>query len=70
VAAALIDLLRRGRTGRLHEGVIARHGRSTYVTDAILRRELGRKLDWYQLSIGERRRYLDRLNEPPAAYRR
>jgi hypothetical protein len=36
----------------------------------MLRRELGRKLDWYQLSIGERRRYLDRLNEPPAAYRR
>jgi pimeloyl-ACP methyl ester carboxylesterase len=70
VAAALIDLLRRGRTQRLREGVMARHGRSTHVTDAILRRELGRKLDWYQLSIGERRRYLDRLNEPPAAYRR
>jgi pimeloyl-ACP methyl ester carboxylesterase len=70
VAAALTDLLRRGRTQRLREGVIARHGRSTYVTDALLRRELGRKLDWYQLSIAERRRYLDRLNEPPAAYRR
>jgi pimeloyl-ACP methyl ester carboxylesterase len=70
VAAALTDLLRRGRTQRLREGVIARHGRSTYVTDGILRRELARKLDWYQLSIGERRRYLDRLNEPPAAYRR
>jgi pimeloyl-ACP methyl ester carboxylesterase len=70
VAAALTDLLRKGRTQRLREGVIARHGRSTYVTDAVLRRELGRKLDWYQLSIGERRRYLDRLNEPPAAYRR
>jgi pimeloyl-ACP methyl ester carboxylesterase len=70
VAAALIDLLRRGRTRRLREGVIVRHGRSTYVTDTILRRELGRKLDWYQLSIGERRRYLDRLNEPPASYRR
>jgi hypothetical protein len=70
VAAALTDLLQQGRTQRLREGVIARHGRSTYVTDAVLRRELGRKLDWYQLSIGERRRYLDRLNEPPAAYRR
>jgi pimeloyl-ACP methyl ester carboxylesterase len=70
VAAALIELLRWGRTGRLRDGVIARHGRSTYVTDAILRRELGRKLDWYQLSTGERRRYLDRLNDPPAAYRR
>jgi hypothetical protein len=70
VAAALTDLLRRGRTGRLREGVGARHGRSIHVTDAVLRRELGRKLDWYQLSIGERRRYLDRLNDPPAAYRR
>jgi pimeloyl-ACP methyl ester carboxylesterase len=70
VAAALTDLLQRGRTRHLREGVIARHGRSTYVTDAALRRELGRKLDWYSLNIGERRRYLDRLNEPPAAYRR
>jgi pimeloyl-ACP methyl ester carboxylesterase len=70
VAAALTDLLRRGRTRHLREGVSARHGRSIYVTDALLRRELGRKLDWYQLSIGERRRYLDRLNDPPAAYRR
>jgi len=70
VAAALTDLLQQGRTQRLREGVIARHGRSTYVTDAVLRRELGRKLDWHQLSIAERRRYLDRLNEPPAAYRR
>jgi pimeloyl-ACP methyl ester carboxylesterase len=70
VAAALTDLLRRGRTRRLREGVILRSGRSTYVTDTILRRELGRKLDWYQLSIGDRRRYLDRLNEPPAAYGR
>jgi pimeloyl-ACP methyl ester carboxylesterase len=68
VAAALIDLLQRGRTRHLREGVIARHGRTTYVTDAGLRRELGRKLDWYSLSIGERRRYLNRLSEPPAAY--
>ncbi len=70
VAAALTDLLRRGRTGHLREGVSARHGRSIHVTDAELRRELGRKLDWHQLSIGERRRYLDHLNDPPAAYRR
>jgi pimeloyl-ACP methyl ester carboxylesterase len=70
VAAALADLLQQRRTQHLRAGVIARHGRCTYVTDAVLRRELGRKLDWYRLSIGERRRYLDRLNEPPAAYRR
>jgi pimeloyl-ACP methyl ester carboxylesterase len=69
VAAALIDLLHRGRTRRLREGVIARPGRSSYVTDAALRRELGRKLDWYSLGIGERRQYLNRLNEPPRSYR-
>ncbi|MFI4866221.1 MAG: esterase/lipase family protein [Steroidobacterales bacterium] len=69
VAAAVIDLLHRGRTRRLREGVIARPGRSSYVTDAALRRELGGKLDWYSLGIGERRQYLNRLNEPPAAYR-
>jgi alpha/beta hydrolase fold len=69
VAAALIDLLQRGHTRRLREGVIARHGRSSYVTDAGLRRELYRKIDWYRLSIGERRQYLNRLNAPPAAYR-
>jgi pimeloyl-ACP methyl ester carboxylesterase len=70
VAAALIDLLQRGRTRRLRAGVIARHGRRSYVTDAGLRRELGRKLDWYSLGIGERRVYLDTLNAPPAAYSR
>jgi hypothetical protein len=69
VAAALIDLLQSGRTRRLTEGVMARHGSSSYVTDAGLRRELGRKIDWYRLNIGERRQYLNRLNEPPVAYR-
>jgi len=69
VAAALVDLLRRGATRRLRQGVSARHGRSSFVTDAALRRELGRKIDWYGLSIGERREYLNRLNEPPASYR-
>jgi len=69
VAAALIDLLQRGGTRRLRAGVIARHGRSNYVTDGALRRELGRKIDWHRLSSGERRQYLNRLNEPPKAYR-
>jgi hypothetical protein len=69
VAAALVDLLQRGHTQRLSAGVVARHGASSYVTDAGLRRELGRKIDWYRLNIGQRRQYLNRLNEPPAAYR-
>jgi pimeloyl-ACP methyl ester carboxylesterase len=69
VAAALIDLLRQGSTRRLRAGVTGRHGRSSYVTDATLSRELGRKIDWYRLSIGERRQYLNRLNDPPRCYR-
>ncbi|MGH8230391.1 MAG: hypothetical protein ACRESY_01070, partial [Steroidobacteraceae bacterium] len=69
VAAAVIDLLRHGHTRRLREGASARPGRSCYVTDAQLRRELGRPIDWYRLGIGQHRRYLNRLNEPPACYR-
>ncbi|HEY1725294.1 MAG TPA: hypothetical protein VGF89_07720 [Steroidobacteraceae bacterium] len=69
VAAALIDLLRHGRTRRLRAGAIVRPGRSSYVTDSALRRELGRPVDWQRLGIGKRRRYLNRLNEPPASYR-
>ena len=69
VAAALVDLLRRGSTRRLRAGVTGRHGRSSYVTDTALSRELERKIDWYGLSIGERRQYLNRLNDPPRCYR-
>lgn len=69
VAAALVDLLQHGATRRLRAGVMARPGRLSFVTDAALRRELARKIDWYSLSIGERRQYLDRLNAPPASYR-
>lgn len=69
VAAALIDLLDRGGTRRLRSGLSARHGISSYVTDAGLRRELGRKIDWHRLSIGQRRVYLNRLSDPPRAYR-
>ncbi|HEY3729635.1 MAG TPA: hypothetical protein VGL28_00090 [Steroidobacteraceae bacterium] len=69
VAAALIDLLRHGHTRRLREGTSERPGRSSYVTDAGLRRELNRPVDWYRLGSAQHRRYLNRLNEPPASYR-
>ena len=69
VAAALIDLLQRDRSRRLREGVVVRPGRRSYVTDADLRCELRRKIDWHRLSIGQRRQYLNRLNEPPKCYR-
>jgi pimeloyl-ACP methyl ester carboxylesterase len=69
VAAGLIDILHRGRTRRLRAGVAARAGRPGYVTDGVLRRALGRKLDWSRMSLAERRRYLNLLNAPPPAYR-
>jgi pimeloyl-ACP methyl ester carboxylesterase len=69
VAAALVDLLRAGRTRRLTEGVIAKPGSCVYLTDAAIRRELDKKLDWHQLTISQRRRYLNRISAAPRAYR-
>jgi pimeloyl-ACP methyl ester carboxylesterase len=69
VAAALVDLLQHDHTRQLRAALVARPGRSSFVTDAGLRRELGRKVDWFRLSIGQRRQYLNRLNAPPASYR-
>lgn len=69
IAAALIDLSLHGRTRRLRESANVRPRHSIQVTDAMLRRSLGRKIDWAALSSDERRRYLNRLNEPPALYR-
>jgi pimeloyl-ACP methyl ester carboxylesterase len=68
VAAALIELLQQRHTGLLKAGNRARAGRRVYVSDAMLRRALAGKLDWQQLSIGARRRYLNELNAPPAIY--
>jgi pimeloyl-ACP methyl ester carboxylesterase len=69
IASALCELIVRGSTRRLRAAVTSRPGRRAYVTDAALLRSLGRKLDWYRLSIGERRRYLNQLNAPPPSYR-
>jgi pimeloyl-ACP methyl ester carboxylesterase len=68
VAAAIVDLLLHGHTRRLRPGIYARKGRCAYVTDATLRRVLGHRLDWHRLSPAARRRYLNTLNAPPAAY--
>lgn len=68
VAAAIVDLLRHGRTAVLRAGVHARKGRCAYVTDAMLRRTLGRKIDWHALAPAARRRYLNALNAPPESY--
>lgn len=68
VAAALIELLRETRTTQLRAGIQVRAGPRVRVSDAMLRRALGRKLDWEQLSAVERRRYLNDLNAPPEIY--
>ena len=69
VASALIDLLRTADTRRLRAGIVEKPGPRIYLTDAALALELGHKLDWHRLAVGERRRYLDRISAAPAIYR-
>jgi len=69
VAAALIGLLRTGRTRVLPQRSIARPGRSLYTSDVALQRRFARKVDWHALSSAARRRYLRQLSAPPPEYR-
>jgi len=68
IAAAIVDVLLRGRTGKLATRKSTSSGRQVQVTDAQLRRSFGRKIDWHTLSAEERRLYLNRLNRPPPQY--
>ncbi len=68
VAAAVFELALSGRTARLRAGVHARKGRCLQVSDAMLHAAFQRKLDWQRMSPAARRRYLNRLNAPPALY--
>jgi pimeloyl-ACP methyl ester carboxylesterase len=68
VAAAIVELARRGDTAQLPAGVRARKGRCVYVTDTMLRNAFAAKLDWHHLTAAARRRYMNRLNAPPALY--
>jgi hypothetical protein len=69
VAAALVDLLRTGRTRRLPQQSAHTGGPIVVVSDSALRRSFARKIDWHALSLAERRRYLKRLSAAPAQYR-
>jgi hypothetical protein len=69
VAAALVDLLRTGRTRRLAQQLVRRRGAIVLVSDSALRRSFARKIDWHVLSPAERRRYLKRLSAAPPLYR-
>ena len=64
VAAAVVDLLRRGVTQRLAEHWRGASRAQAQVSDAQLRRTHAHKVDWATLSPEERRVFLQNLNEP------
>jgi pimeloyl-ACP methyl ester carboxylesterase len=65
VAAAVVDLLRRGATARLPARWLSASRARTQVSDAQLRRSHAGKVDWAALTPEERRLFLQNLNEPP-----
>jgi pimeloyl-ACP methyl ester carboxylesterase len=65
VAAAVVDLLRTGRTRRLPSRWASAARASAQVSDAELRRTHAEKVDWAALTAKERRLFLENLNEPP-----
>jgi pimeloyl-ACP methyl ester carboxylesterase len=65
VAAAVIELLRRGRTRRLPARHVAASRARVQVSDRQLRRSHVPKVNWTALTPAERREFLENLNEPP-----
>ena len=65
VAAAVVDLLERGSTVRLPGRWSSASRALARVSDSQLRRSHTDKVDWGSLTSEERRRFLERLNEPP-----
>lgn len=65
VAAAVVDLLRKGNTRRLPRRWAARSVAAARISDSQLRRSHVEKVDWARLEPEERRVFLQNLNEPP-----
>jgi pimeloyl-ACP methyl ester carboxylesterase len=65
VAAAVVDLLRKGKTQRLPTQWRPSSRAEAHITDKQLRRTHVRKVDWAALEPEERRIFLQDLNEPP-----
>ena len=65
VAAAVVDLLRKGRTQRLPSRWNGRSRAEARVRDSQLRRTHVDKVDWARMEPEERRVFLQNLNEPP-----
>src|SRR2546430_1068751 len=65
VAAAVVEVLRRGATTRLPGKWLSGSRACTQVSDRQLRRSHAQKVDWAALTPEERRLFLQSLNEPP-----
>ncbi len=65
VAAAVVDLLRKGTTRRLPTRWARRSRAEARVRDSQLRRTHTGKVDWARLEPEDRRVFLQNLNEPP-----
>jgi hypothetical protein len=65
VAAAVVDLLRKGSTRRLPAKWVTTSRAEARITDRELRRTHTQKVDWAALEPDERRIFLQSLNEPP-----
>jgi pimeloyl-ACP methyl ester carboxylesterase len=65
VAAAVVDILRKGRTHRLPDSWSSASRACVRISDAQLRRTHADKVDWAALAPEQRRLFLEHLNEPP-----
>jgi pimeloyl-ACP methyl ester carboxylesterase len=65
VAAAIVDLLRKGATRRLPTRWISHSRAEARISDGELRRTHVAKIDWTGLTPAQRRGFLQSLNEPP-----
>jgi len=65
VAAAVVDILRKGRTRRLPDSWSSASRARVHISDRQLRRTHVDKVDWAALEPRERHLFLQNLNEPP-----
>jgi pimeloyl-ACP methyl ester carboxylesterase len=65
IAAAVVDLLRKGHTGRLPSTWRSASRAQARIGDRALSRLPAPKVDWARLTPSERRAFLQNLNDPP-----
>jgi hypothetical protein len=69
VIAGTIDLLKTGKTRRFAAAPRIPRDIRRRLRDAQLRLEYQGKVDWANMTAGQRRQFLDHLNEPPRGWR-